>query len=448
MRKIVITMICLFSCLLVRAGKCTTETHGTICSNSNFDLMDDRFAAMLNILLPANNAHSTLVVFTQCYGGDAMDDLASRPNTAVVSATSPGQTATYGGYDDDAAAALRPGAGRTSNDVHEAGVAGKASGETPQSQGSPVSLEPTNPDGPIRSRHVLIYAGIPGGGSHGDAYQRDVIRSNFAGQGNTTVTAVGGDGTGGWDYPGTIDGLNAAALALMNEMDTDEQLIVFVTDHGDIEKVDTSPDCASGHCVSEPLILGESIYAQMLSDPQNIPTVALFSPGPMVPPPVDILVGDQLFPAVPFDQFVDLNGDGDMNDFGEGWAAVHPMDEASIDPMGEIVMVMGPGEIALATISLGSGAIAKNHVFGCLYVPGDINNSNTFTGLDITYAVRFFKGGPLPPYSCECPPGHTWYVSGDVNGSCTFTGLDITYMVRYFKGGPAPIPCPDCPPAR
>jgi hypothetical protein len=84
---------------------------------------------------------------------------------------------------------------------------------------------------------------------------------------------------------------------------------------------------------------------------------------------------------------------------------------------------------------------------GYPYVVGDANGSGTFTGLDVTYSVRFFKGGPLPPYSCECPPGHTWYVSGDVNGSCTFTGLDITYMVRYFKGGPAPIPCPDCPPA-
>jgi hypothetical protein len=84
---------------------------------------------------------------------------------------------------------------------------------------------------------------------------------------------------------------------------------------------------------------------------------------------------------------------------------------------------------------------------GCEYVPGDANNSHTFTGLDVTYAVRFFKGGPFPPYSCDCPPHGTWYVSGDVNGSCSFTGLDITYSVRYFKGGPAPIPCSDCPPA-
>jgi hypothetical protein len=82
----------------------------------------------------------------------------------------------------------------------------------------------------------------------------------------------------------------------------------------------------------------------------------------------------------------------------------------------------------------------------CDYVIGDANNSHSFTGLDVTYSVRYFKGGPLPPYSCECTPGHIWYVAGDVNGSCTFSGLDVTYMVRYFKGGAAPIPCPDCPP--
>jgi hypothetical protein len=85
---------------------------------------------------------------------------------------------------------------------------------------------------------------------------------------------------------------------------------------------------------------------------------------------------------------------------------------------------------------------------GCAYVVGDANGSSSFTGLDVTYGVRYFKGGPAPTYSCECPPGsgQSWYVSGDVNGSCSFSGLDVTYMVRFFKGGPGPIPCPNCPP--
>lgn len=82
----------------------------------------------------------------------------------------------------------------------------------------------------------------------------------------------------------------------------------------------------------------------------------------------------------------------------------------------------------------------------CDYFVGDVNGSASYNGLDVTYGVSFFKGGPPPVYSCECTPGHVFYVSGDVNGSCSYNGLDITYGVTYFKGGPGPIPCPDCPP--
>ncbi len=83
----------------------------------------------------------------------------------------------------------------------------------------------------------------------------------------------------------------------------------------------------------------------------------------------------------------------------------------------------------------------------CEYVVGDVNGNGVRNGLDVVYGVTYFKGGPPPPYSCECTLGNTWFVSGDANASCNFNGLDISYLVSYFKGGPAPIPCPDCPPA-
>jgi hypothetical protein len=85
----------------------------------------------------------------------------------------------------------------------------------------------------------------------------------------------------------------------------------------------------------------------------------------------------------------------------------------------------------------------------CNYIVGDANNSGTWTGLDVTYTVRYFKGGTPPQYTCECPAGsgHSWYVAGDVNGSCSFSGQDVTFMVRHFKSGVPAIPCPDCPPA-
>jgi hypothetical protein len=82
----------------------------------------------------------------------------------------------------------------------------------------------------------------------------------------------------------------------------------------------------------------------------------------------------------------------------------------------------------------------------CSYIPGNVNGTGGFTGLDVVYAVAYLKGGPPPHYSCECTPGHVWYVEGDVNNSCTFTGLDVSYMVAFLKGGPALMPCDDCPP--
>ncbi len=84
----------------------------------------------------------------------------------------------------------------------------------------------------------------------------------------------------------------------------------------------------------------------------------------------------------------------------------------------------------------------------CDYVVGDANGNGSFNGLDVVYSVSYFKGGPIPPYSCECTPGQTWYVAGDVNASCNFNGLDVSYMVSFFKGGPLCNPCPNCPPAR
>jgi hypothetical protein len=85
---------------------------------------------------------------------------------------------------------------------------------------------------------------------------------------------------------------------------------------------------------------------------------------------------------------------------------------------------------------------------GCEYVVGDVNGSDNYNGLDITYGVNFFKyGSPDPQCDPDCPPCAGWHYCGDVNASCNYNGLDITYGVNYFKyGSPGPVPCADCPP--
>ena len=84
---------------------------------------------------------------------------------------------------------------------------------------------------------------------------------------------------------------------------------------------------------------------------------------------------------------------------------------------------------------------------GCDYIVGDVNGSDSYNGLDVTYGVNWFKYNINPPLCPDCPPCNSWYYCGDVNGSCSYNGLDITYGVNYFKySTPPPEYCVDCPP--
>jgi hypothetical protein len=88
----------------------------------------------------------------------------------------------------------------------------------------------------------------------------------------------------------------------------------------------------------------------------------------------------------------------------------------------------------------------------CAYHPGDCNGNGTPNGIDVTYGVGYFKGGPRPPVDCgspvgPCPQPSPFYAALDVNGNCTVNGIDITYFVGYLKGlQPALLYCPTCPP--
>ena len=89
---------------------------------------------------------------------------------------------------------------------------------------------------------------------------------------------------------------------------------------------------------------------------------------------------------------------------------------------------------------------------GCAYAPGDINGNGSVNGVDIVFAVNYFKGGPNhPPVDCfpGCPnEPNPFYAAGDVNGNCAFNGIDITFFVGYLKGQhPNLLYCSDCPPA-
>ncbi len=241
-RNPIVTAAVIAACLVMttQAG----SKKATICTTYGDDIYDYQLDQMIDSFIPPSAKR--LIVLTQCYGGDAADNFTGT-NTAVLSATSPGQKAKYGGYDDDAANACKPGAGKTGQSVHAAGTAGKHPAETPVMGGGlapgAVSLEPVTADGAVRSRHVVVYAGMPDAKGRDNA-QRDKIKANFAGQPNTTVTTVGGVGPAdGWDKHGwgrgLKDAINEAAAAIEAAPDpSKEQFLLFVTDHGDLHTVE------------------------------------------------------------------------------------------------------------------------------------------------------------------------------------------------------------------
>jgi hypothetical protein len=141
------------------------------------------------------------------------------------------------------------------------------------------------------------------------------------------------------------------------------------------------------------------------------------------------------------------NGDGTFGSYSTFQVGVGPMSiyAGDLDDDGDL-------DLVTANYNTSNVSVLINEGGGCEYVTGDVNGSDSYNGLDITYGVNFFKYGtpePQCPYgSCPVPSCDAFFYCGDVNASCNYNGLDITYGVNYFKfGSPAPNPCGDCPPA-
>ena len=356
-----------------------------------------------------------LLVFTQCYGGDAASQFAGSSNTAVGSATSPGQEAIYGGYDNDAAGALTPGAGRTGQDVHDAGVAGKDDDETPSTGGglplSSFDLSPVDPEnGPVKSRHIVVYAGQPDDSPGRDEDQAlDIWANNFT-EPCTTVSLVGGDGGGIWDQPGSAAGLrNAIASAGQAIRDSDdpsaEQFILFVTDHGDLHKKEpvttpvpqlSSVTINSVSSFQTPELTGTSnIIDPGFSIRLELPTGMTHPVGPPFsyvpfyqPGDWNMILDNGVLPPLPLDVFeelyVDLDGSGIIGDVAdEGVELAFKMDpnfwvDSFFDVTYDVdIFNNTPDEVLLVDFSQDTGPVAK------LSMQGDVNGDGFVDGGDL-----------------------------------------------------------------
>jgi predicted secreted hydrolase len=407
-------------------------------------ISDTRLRLMFDHYLPTSIIDGALIVFTQCYGGDMMENFIDRPNTVVLSATSPDQTSEYGGYDDDAAEFLRPGEGWNSDSLHSRASAGAFPFEAPCKQGGVFSLEPTSPTGPIKGRHIIFYAGVPDSDSlhqFSDVGYINTIRDNFEGAYRTHFYTVCAKGpVDGFDYWASGSGLERALRDIQDSVmaTPNEQVILFVSDHGYRRLVlDYDPVCTMGDCPSTGnAAFADSTWQQMLDDPNNTPDITVVSDSCYIEP-LSVSYCGKTYDSVFFncsDTIEYSQGDEAIN----AWGAAVQIDESDVWPEGDFLQISGPPGLHILEVSLGTGAIAKvkGYHFDC--IPGDANGSGGDPAVDIddiVYLINYvFGGGPSPVGDLCC---------GDANGSQGDPPVDIddiVYLINYvFGGGPAPV---------
>jgi hypothetical protein len=336
--------VCVFILLLVLASSVVLAqpaTHGTLVANDGRDIYDWELEAWIGTFI-GDDYESMILAFTECYGGDKFDDFAGYANTALLSGSMAGNTSQYGGYHRALAQALQPGV--TTDEAHADGVAGAAAGDTPIKAGVNVTV------GGSHSTHVLVWAGKPNWQDQADI---DDIRANFSGI-SETVTVLSGNGVGA-DGAATAGNLMGALALIGAQMNSQEQFVLFVTDHGDLDKGIWNLYCQPGGCVT---YLDAPAYGDMLATPDNEPKLSLFVVEPLDSPYVETLYvnGHDAGP-----QPVPLGLDYDNDDVDDVYQYIYNVEESWLHSSENEVTIILAGEdpVEFGLISLESGGIPR-----------------------------------------------------------------------------------------
>ncbi|MEL6342428.1 MAG: hypothetical protein AAFV53_04805 [Myxococcota bacterium] len=330
----------------------------------NFELrrLIDRFA-------PVENTESALVIGTHCYSGDTSRAFIGRENTAVFGASEIGEEVFLGGFHVGAAAGLRPAEGTTSANVFVSAFAAsrklnidrQAAGETesfdrPAAFGPDVTMEPTSPDGPLQSRHILVHMGDPFSEDRQDLRR---IRENFSGQFNTTVTAVGAKPIlhpdSDFDHPGTHEGLINGLQEIAPLLNPNEQFIFFIGDHGILAEVFTGNAPGEGLDPTTLQITPEIINRALAQGAEGLLTIGMhMRPGEAFAPDEITFFASTAPSTVIPDAFSrmdrDVNLDGAIEGTGEGHSYYFEVSAEELFPTDELPVT----EDGLIEFSLGA----------------------------------------------------------------------------------------------
>ena len=325
-------------------------------------IFDWQLRSLINRSIGSNYA-SKILAFTQCYGGDAKNHLAVGRDTTVLAASAPGEVSYYNGYHRGLAQALAPGT--TTDAAHQAGVAHKDSLEAPSKIGPNQSI---GVGGDIHSCHVLVWAGKPASLDWDDV---EDIRNNFAGQPNTTVTVLAGDGSdpdgsGDIEAPdgaATFNDLRQALKDIATKMAPDEQFILFVTDHGNIAPSTWNLVIPKNGHVNVLMGVNPHLYDKIQGDPTAHPYVGIFSPmsAPPIPPGTLTISVNGLGPYTVGQNVEQTELDYDGDGVTDQYEYDIPVDKATLVAGDNSVVLYnsGPADLTLYSVSLDSGAIQR-----------------------------------------------------------------------------------------
>jgi len=385
---------------LFSGGSVIEENHATLVAHNDDHIHDWELAQYLKNSI-GDNYHSRILTFTQCFGGDLINDFENSRQTTILTSNEPGKVAYYDYSDSAYAENMIPG--NTTDKLHESAKTEKHSDETLQYSGPDQTIGAV---GDIKSCHVLFWAGDP---NSIDRKQFDEIHGNFPGPENT-VTVLAGDGDQqNWgpnvDGPATRESLKTELENIKKLMNSEEQFILFVSDHGDLDSSRRSVPCSAGSSAKIDIEIPTPLYGDMLIDPANHPFIGLVTSNslPILPGDLEIWLNG-MGPIDVGSSMVETPLDLDFDLVPDRYRYHLTVDESYLSSgYNRVTLRAATNDLLLSYVSLDSGGIGKPIVSSLAVDPLTAGQTGTFT---LTHGV---PNTPTYLAYSVAGVGSTWY---------------------------------------
>lgn len=324
------------------------EKRGTL---SDYDDIRDIHDADLKRFISSNignDYQNMILAFTQCYGGNFIDDFTGYPRTTILTGNTPDLPTTYGKYHRGLANNLQPG--RTTQDAHNDAQLPPYydSSETPQHVG------PSTMIGGDNDTFILVWASNPDILDYDDL--KDII-NNFPDANITAYFYNGGDPL--IDGAATWTNMRDYFVNLGGIIRKNDQFILFVTDHGGLKYA--FPIVLEPGLWEEFLPINPLILDLIKEEEEYIPYLKIFTPGEYATYYLEFSAYINDYPLNEFERYEnDYNGNQIIEE-DEGIEYIAKIDIDYFDENGNnTIMIYSYNNFSVnATVGIGTSLIRR-----------------------------------------------------------------------------------------